>query len=241
MPRVPLFWPSLIAAAVAIGATAARGQQDLDAGKTGPQLFAQDCSACHRSPQGLVKSMSGGSLVSFLRQHYTSSSSSANALAGYLQSAGAPPRAPERPKGRAAEEPANNPAAARDRSKQARPAEPAAAPSSADAPGGALTPRKQREQVARPGDASTDQPAKGSRKSRRAPVAEPPETTAPPVPTEPVPTTAAVQPTAPSGQPASPAAQPAEPAATRAAAPSAAGEAAARPAAPPPGFSEPLP
>src|SRR5215216_5461021 len=96
-----LLWPCVVALLTGFAATGAYGQQDLDAGKTGPQLFAQDCSACHRSPQGLVKSMSGGSLVSFLRQHYTSSSSSAGALAGYLQSAGAPPRAAERPKGRA--------------------------------------------------------------------------------------------------------------------------------------------
>ena len=231
MPKVPLFWPSLVAAAVAIGVTAARGQQDLDAGKTGPQLFAQDCSACHRSPQGLVESMSGGSLVSFLRQHYTSSSASANALAGYLLSAAAPSRAPS--KDQAGQ-------AARDRAKAARPGETAAAPSSADAPGGALTPRKQRENLARPSDSPTDPQAKGSRKSRRAPAAEPAEATAPPASTEPAPTTAAVQPTSPSVQPTS-AATPAEPVAARAAPPSGAGEAVARPAAPPSGFSEPLP
>jgi hypothetical protein len=230
VPRVPLVWPAMVAAAVAVGITAARGQQDLDAGKTGPQLFAQDCVACHRSPQGLVKSMSGGSLVSFLRQHYTSSSSSAGALAGYLQSIAAAPRAPERPKAKAAED-----QAARDRAKAARPAETTAAPSSTEAPG-AQTPRKQREQVARPSDSPTDPHAKGSRKSRRAPAAEPAETTAPPASTEPVPTTAAAQPTAPSVQPTAPA----EPVAARAAAPTGAGEAVARPA-PSPGFAEPLP
>src|SRR5262245_53242661 len=73
----------VMASLAALAVTDAHAQQDLDAGKTGPQLFAQDCAACHRSPRGLVKSMSGGSLVSFLRQHYTSSSASAGALAAY--------------------------------------------------------------------------------------------------------------------------------------------------------------
>jgi hypothetical protein len=190
--KVPLFWPGVVVAAVAVGITAARGQQDLDAGKSGPQLFSQDCSACHRSPQGLAKSMSGGSLVSFLRQHYTSSASSANALAGYLQAAGGSSRA-ERPKGRAGEEQANQPV--RDRAKLTRPGEPAAATPSTDSPA-AQTPRKQREKLARPTDPATDHPAKSSRKSRRPGAAEPaePAVTAPPA--EPTPAATAVHPPA---------------------------------------------
>src|SRR3954465_4868041 len=74
--RLHLCW--VIASLAGLAGTSAHAQ-DLDAGKTGPQLFAQDCVACHRSPRGLVKSMSSGSLVSFLRQHYTSSSASAGA------------------------------------------------------------------------------------------------------------------------------------------------------------------
>ena len=81
MPNARLVWSCVIGSLAALAITAARGQQDLDAGKSGPQLFAQDCSACHRSPQGLVKTVGGGSLVSFLRQHYTSSSASATAVA----------------------------------------------------------------------------------------------------------------------------------------------------------------
>ncbi len=62
--------------------------QDFSAGKTAAQLFASDCSACHKSPGGLAKGLSVGSLTSFLREHYTTKSESAAALAAYLASAG---------------------------------------------------------------------------------------------------------------------------------------------------------
>lgn len=62
--------------------------QDLDARKTPQQLFSANCSACHRSPQGLMKSNSASGVTSFLRQHYTSGPASASALAGYLASVG---------------------------------------------------------------------------------------------------------------------------------------------------------
>ena len=241
MAKVPLFWPGVVVA-VAVGITAARGQQDLDAGKSGPQLFSQDCSACHRSPQGLAKSMSGGSLVSFLRQHYTSSSSSANALAGYLQAAGGGSRA-ERPKGRG-EDQANQPV--RDRAKVARPSEPAAATPSTDSPS-TQTPRKQREKLARPTDPATDPAARPPRKSRRPGAAEPAEPTV----TTPEPAATAVQPHPPVPAPATPAVQPstaavqpsapAEPVAPPAAADTGTATARARPASPTPGFTEPLP
>src|SRR3954449_11086190 len=87
-----LLWPCVVALLTGFAAPGAYGQQDLDAGKTGPQLFAQDCAACHRSPQGLAKTVSGSGLVSFLRQHYTSSSTSASAVAAYVQAAGPAPR-----------------------------------------------------------------------------------------------------------------------------------------------------
>lgn len=72
--------------------------QDLDAGKTGAQLFAQDCSGCHRSPQGLIKTAHAFSLNSFLRQHYTTSSRSAAELAAYLNSVGSSAARGERQK-----------------------------------------------------------------------------------------------------------------------------------------------
>jgi hypothetical protein len=62
--------------------------QDYDAGKTGPQLFASDCSACHKGPGGLAKGRDKGGLTSFLKEHYTSKQESAALLAAYLLGAG---------------------------------------------------------------------------------------------------------------------------------------------------------
>src|SRR6185295_19905661 len=62
---------------------------NLEAGKAPSQLFAQTCSACHKSPRGLLKSVAPGSLPGFLRQHYTTSSDMAGVLASYLISNGA--------------------------------------------------------------------------------------------------------------------------------------------------------
>lgn len=70
------------------GAIAPLRAQDLEAGKTPAQLFASNCSACHRSPAGLAKGREPG-LVGFLRQHYTTSAASAAALASFLAAAGA--------------------------------------------------------------------------------------------------------------------------------------------------------
>jgi hypothetical protein len=69
--------------------------QDLDAGKTPAQLFASHCAACHRSPQGLAKQSFG--LAGFLRQHYTTSSATASALAAYVGAAASDPRAARAP------------------------------------------------------------------------------------------------------------------------------------------------
>jgi hypothetical protein len=62
--------------------------QDFSAGKTAAQLFASDCSACHKSPAGLARGQSAGSLASFLREHYTTKPESASALAAYVAAAG---------------------------------------------------------------------------------------------------------------------------------------------------------
>jgi Group II intron, maturase-specific domain len=58
--------------------------QDLTAGKTPAQLFAADCSACHRSPHGLGKKYNTGSLTGFLRMHYTTTQETAGSLAKYI-------------------------------------------------------------------------------------------------------------------------------------------------------------
>jgi hypothetical protein len=60
--------------------------QDLDQGKSGAQLFAADCVDCHHSPNGLAHDRVSWTLSSFLQEHYTTSSASAQALTAYLQS-----------------------------------------------------------------------------------------------------------------------------------------------------------
>src|SRR5215472_10970856 len=67
----------------------AEAQENLDAGKSPSQIFAGTCNACHKSPRGLLKTVSPSSLPGFLRQHYTTSPNMAGALASYLVSNGA--------------------------------------------------------------------------------------------------------------------------------------------------------
>ncbi|MBV8747484.1 MAG: hypothetical protein JO134_20840 [Xanthobacteraceae bacterium] len=75
---------------------AALAQTDYSAGKSAPQLFSSDCSACHQSPRGLGKGRDASALGSFLREHYTTGGASAGLLANYLagQPAGGTPRPP---------------------------------------------------------------------------------------------------------------------------------------------------
>lgn len=71
-------------------------QDNLDRGKSAQQLFASDCAICHKSPQGLAKGGGLFGLQGFLREHYTASRETANLLARYLESAGAPPAPSDR-------------------------------------------------------------------------------------------------------------------------------------------------
>jgi hypothetical protein len=83
---------SLATVLLSIGSWAvgpAEAQENLDAGKTPSQIFAGTCNACHRSPRGLLKTVSPSSLPGFLRQHYTTSPNMAGVLASYLISNGA--------------------------------------------------------------------------------------------------------------------------------------------------------
>ena len=78
----------LLSAAVMLAGPAA-AQENLDAGKSGAQLYASNCAICHKSPQALNKS--GGGLFgldSFLREHYTSGRESAAAISAYLKTVG---------------------------------------------------------------------------------------------------------------------------------------------------------
>lgn len=84
-----------IFAAVTLLASCVAGQpawaqvQNLEAGKSASQLFAGTCNACHKSPRGLLKTVSPGALPGFLREHYTTSGDMASQLASYLISNGA--------------------------------------------------------------------------------------------------------------------------------------------------------
>jgi hypothetical protein len=69
-------------------AGAARAQ-NLDAGKSPSQIFSGTCSACHKSPRGLLKNTPASSLPGFLRQHYTTGTDMASVLSSYLISNGA--------------------------------------------------------------------------------------------------------------------------------------------------------
>jgi len=60
--------------------------QNLDEGKSAAKLFTDGCATCHRSPHGLAKGRFRLTLFAFLQEHYAASSSSAWALASYLES-----------------------------------------------------------------------------------------------------------------------------------------------------------
>jgi hypothetical protein len=74
---------------LALGAAApAQAQSNLDAGKSPAQIFSDTCNACHRSPRELKPTT-----PSFLREHYTTGSREAAAMAAYVSSVGSDPRA----------------------------------------------------------------------------------------------------------------------------------------------------
>jgi hypothetical protein len=83
-------WPMAVAAvSIFIGLNpAASAQDDLERGKSGAQIFANDCALCHKTPQAVLKGGAPGE--GFLRQHYTSSRESAASVAAYLRGIRAP-------------------------------------------------------------------------------------------------------------------------------------------------------
>jgi mono/diheme cytochrome c family protein len=85
-----------LAAIALLTCTAAIAQENLDAGKSAPKLFADTCTACHRSAKGLAKGRFSFTLYFYLQKHYASNSSSAWALASYLESVDGGKRAPTR-------------------------------------------------------------------------------------------------------------------------------------------------
>lgn len=97
--------PALAAIAVLVSSPAF-AQENLDAGKTAPRLFAEGCASCHRSAKGLAKGRFSFTLYLFLQKHYASNSSSAWALTSYLQEVDAAKRGVRRAVARA---PASSP------------------------------------------------------------------------------------------------------------------------------------
>jgi hypothetical protein len=69
--------------------TALAQATNLEAGKSPSQIFAGTCTACHKGPRGLLKTVPAGSLQGFLKQHYTTSPEMASLLAAFLVSNGA--------------------------------------------------------------------------------------------------------------------------------------------------------
>ena len=73
-----------------LGSAGLRAQTVLGDPRDAARTFASNCSACHKSPQGLAKS---GQVAGFLRQHYTTGSEMSAAMAAYLVAAGSAPAA----------------------------------------------------------------------------------------------------------------------------------------------------
>jgi len=88
-----------IGAAGALGLVAASGfllgptllasvafAQNIDEGKSAPQLFSGNCVTCHKSPNNLARGRMTPTLFLFLQDHYTTSKSDAWSLSSYLTS-----------------------------------------------------------------------------------------------------------------------------------------------------------
>src|SRR3954451_1109048 len=117
---------------------------NLEAGKTPSQIFAGTCTACHKSPRGLLKTVPASSLPGYLRQHYTTSSGMASVLSSFLVSNGA---ADTRYQGK------DQPKQAKDAKQDGKPvqeAKPAGPPDQLDRFGRRLRPATSTQEAARP-------------------------------------------------------------------------------------------
>jgi len=127
--------------------------QNLEAGKSPSQLFAGTCNGCHRTPRGLLKTVSAASLPGFLRQHYTTSGEMAAQLSSFLIANGAGD-------GRSRQGADAKPAAPTDQvdrqSRRLRAGSPQEAARTPEADGGLLQGRKR---LARPETTDTAKPA----------------------------------------------------------------------------------
>ena len=127
--------------------------QNLEAGKSPSQLFAGTCTACHKSPRGLLKTVAPGALSGFLGEHYTTGGDMASQLATYLISNGASDKSKQ-----GADKPGtdkqNDQADRPGRKNRNAPAQEAARPE--DAPPAGEGGRQGRKRQARPGEASEE-------------------------------------------------------------------------------------
>jgi hypothetical protein len=76
------------AMALAMLATPARAQTNIDQGKSSAEIFASDCAVCHKTTRGLADGKNSLMLSGFLREHYTASRDQAAALAAYVLASG---------------------------------------------------------------------------------------------------------------------------------------------------------
>ena len=128
--------------------------QNLEAGKSPSQLFAGTCTACHKSPRGLLKTVSPDSLSGFLREHYTTSGDMASQLATYLISNGASDSRQSKQGADKQGQGGNDQADHQGRKNRNAPAQEAARPD--DAPPAGEGGRQGRKRQAHPGEASEE-------------------------------------------------------------------------------------
>ena len=91
LPQPKLGHLLLLLGVLGLWSVAPARAQNLDEGKSATQLFGATCVTCHKSAAGLAKGRMQPTLFLFLKDHYTTSSSEAWALASYLASVDTPP------------------------------------------------------------------------------------------------------------------------------------------------------
>jgi hypothetical protein len=84
--RIAMGWAAALA--LSLASQGAQAQSNLDAGKSPAQIFADTCSACHKSPREIKRTS-----AAFMREHYTTGMKEATAMAAYLASVGSDARA----------------------------------------------------------------------------------------------------------------------------------------------------
>jgi hypothetical protein len=152
--------------------------QNLDAGKSPAQIFADTCSACHRRAQELKKPS-----TSFLRSHYTTSQAEAASLAGYLAGIPGDPRGIQQKKQSGSTTPTETrPARRQEQSRE----QPKSTQAPAESKGRRSRNAEERERGAAPAAAApvtTATPAPTTAPAVQPPPAEPqPQATAAPAP-----------------------------------------------------------